>query len=147
MKLPQTFSGHANGNGVAISTDGVNWYTVYTSTAAESVWATTEIDLAAAAAAAGITLGPNFKVKFQEYGHGLGLALDNIAVVAPDPDFYRFSLNAGEHITIAAAAETSDSMQLQLLDATAPPWRLLKRDLLQPRRLAISSRQVRVFTM
>ncbi|NND99694.1 MAG: hypothetical protein HKN47_20440, partial [Pirellulaceae bacterium] len=66
--LPATFVGSSNGDGVAISDDGVNWYTVLDSpesTAGE--WIPVAIDLAAEAAAAGMTLGAGFQIKFQQF--------------------------------------------------------------------------------
>jgi hypothetical protein len=64
--LPTDFTGHANGDGVAISDDGNRWHTILNAPA-NSTWTTANIDLAAAAAAAGMTLGANFQIKFQQY--------------------------------------------------------------------------------
>src|SRR5262249_48946043 len=67
--LPASFTGHANGDGVSISADGVQWFTVFNSTLSDTNWTFNSINLSTAAAAAGIVLGPNFKIKFQEYGY------------------------------------------------------------------------------
>src|SRR5262249_42582430 len=73
--LPATFTGHANGDGVAISADGNNWATIFNATTDDGAWTSTTIDLAAAASKAGMTLGPNFKIKFQQYDN-FGISTD-----------------------------------------------------------------------
>ncbi len=64
------FTGHYNADGVAISDDGVNWHPVWDAAnqATRGEWLQYSVDLAAEAAAAGMTLGPNFQIKFQQYG-------------------------------------------------------------------------------
>src|SRR5262249_43905349 len=47
--LPPDFTGHVNGDGVAISDDGVHWRTIFTPSNPD--WTTASIDLATAAAA------------------------------------------------------------------------------------------------
>jgi uncharacterized protein YkwD len=91
--LPDSFSGSRNGDGVAISADGVNWYTVQGLTSREGVgsgWKRFEVDLDAAAAAAGITYNSAFRIKFQQYDNyplGTdGFAFDDISVDASQPD-------------------------------------------------------------
>jgi Bacterial pre-peptidase C-terminal domain/Bacterial Ig-like domain len=121
--MPTTFSGHFNGDGVAISADGNTWATVFNATTSDTTWTTTSVDLAAAAAAAGMTLGPNFKVKFQQYDNfGIttdGRGYDNITVAIPDPaDNYSFNLAAGQSVAIALAAQTSGNLNLELRDAS-----------------------------
>jgi hypothetical protein len=115
--LPNTFVGHFNGDGVSISADGNTWYTIFNASTDDTIWTTDSIDLSAFAAATGISLGPNFKIKFQEYGNRSGRAYDNISITSPDPDFYRFTAKAGDRITIAAGGETSGGMQLELRSA------------------------------
>ena len=56
--LPTTFAGHANGDGVAISADGVNWRTIWLGTStSQGVYSPVTVDLAAAATAGGFSLG------------------------------------------------------------------------------------------
>lgn len=69
--MPPTFVGSHFSDGVAISTDGTNWYKVQGLTTADGIslnWMIFEVDLDAAVAAAGITYNNNFKIKFQQYG-------------------------------------------------------------------------------
>ena len=106
--LPASFSGNSNGDGVAISADGTTWYTVLTDTdSANGVWNFVEIDLAAEAASAGISLGSNFKVKFQQYDNypydSDGRAYDeiNIFTEQASPDWYKFSVGDGQVISAA----------------------------------------------
>jgi uncharacterized protein YkwD len=85
--LPAAFLNSANGEGVAISADGVAWYTVQGLTSVDGVsgaWKKYEIDLDAAAADAGISYTALFKIKFQQYDNDAiptgGFAFDNIVV-------------------------------------------------------------------
>ena len=112
--LPATFTGHYNGTGVAISADGLTWYTVYTANVHESFSRDSVIDLAAAAGAAGIKLGPGFKIKYQEFGHSANTGFDSISISDADPDYYRIQLNAGDDVTIAGAS--SGTLRLELHD-------------------------------
>src|SRR5439155_5684109 len=86
--LPTDFIGHMDGDGVAISDDGTDWHTILNAPT-DSTWTTTTIDLAAAAASVGMTLGPNFQIKFQQYDNFEystdGRAYDNIQISLPDP--------------------------------------------------------------
>jgi hypothetical protein len=66
--LPASFTGHLSGDGVAISADGTTWYTLTSFLGATNiVYTMFAFDLDAAAAAAGITLGSNFMIKFQQF--------------------------------------------------------------------------------
>ena len=120
--LPASFVGHANGDGVAISADGNTWSTVFNATVADTSWTTSTIDLAAAAASAGMTLGPNFKVKFQQYDNfGIttdGRGYDDISVSTSDKDYFHLSLSAGESVSIAATAQTVASFGLELRNSS-----------------------------
>ena len=106
--LPASFSGDSYGDGVAISADGSTWYTVLTDTdSGNGVWNFVEVDLAAEAAAAGISLGSNFKIKFQQYDNypydADGRAYDeiNIFTEQASPDWYEFSVADGQEISVA----------------------------------------------
>lgn len=118
--LPQDFSGHYNGDGVSISANGVNWRTIL-SAPSNTNWLTTTIDLAAAAAAAGMTLGPNFRIKFQQYDNFAigadGRGFDDIAIQVPDTDAYSFSLNQGDTATVVLEGLTGTAASFQLRDA------------------------------
>lgn len=68
--LPPTFVGSVFGDGVAISDDGVTWHTLTNLNNANSpngVYTEFTFDLDQAAASAGITLGSNFQIKFQQF--------------------------------------------------------------------------------
>lgn len=65
--LPDTFTGHANGDGVSISEDGVTWHTVDQLLNANGNFTTRMVDLDAAAAAAGLAYNADFQIKFQQY--------------------------------------------------------------------------------
>ena len=70
--LPPNFAGLAGGDGVAISDDGLNWHTVLNATnGASGVWNDVTIDLAAEADSAGMTLGANFQIQFQQFDNFL----------------------------------------------------------------------------
>jgi hypothetical protein len=120
--LPLDFVGHADGDGVAISDDGQRWRTILDAPEA-ATWTEFSIDLAAAAADAGMTLGPDFQIKFQQYdnfGYPTdGRAFDNIKITQPDlVDTYEFGLARGQRATIVAKTLTEGSVDVQLLDAT-----------------------------
>lgn len=123
--LPATFTGSEDGDGVAISDDGVNWYTILTDTdtnAAEYHQVT--IDLVAAATSAGMTLGSNFRVKFQQYDNysysSDGRGYDEISITdhVDEQDWFSFSVDAGQAVSLAATATGSfGSLQVDLYDS------------------------------
>jgi hypothetical protein len=65
--LPDTFTGHANGDGVSISEDGVTWHTVDQLQNTDGNFTTHLVDLDAAVAAANIAYTAGFQIKFQQY--------------------------------------------------------------------------------
>jgi len=67
--LPASFTGHYNGDGIALSVDGVHWITV-TSLAGNFTGQTFALDAAVIQAqnAAGSTDVSNVRIKFQQYG-------------------------------------------------------------------------------
>ncbi|MBT8368887.1 MAG: CAP domain-containing protein [Deltaproteobacteria bacterium] len=92
--MPVSFTGSAQGDGIAISADGVAWYTVQGLTATDGIssnWRKFEIDLDAAIADAGISYTDAFKIKFQQYDNYPistdGFAFDDVMLdVAPPTD-------------------------------------------------------------
>ena len=121
--LPANFTGHFNGDGVSISADGINWWTIFNATATDTNWTSSSIDLSAAAAAAGIPLNSAFKIKFQQYGNaGItagGRGYDNISITTSDlADVYRFTLNAGDSVTAAIKISSGNIKGLSLQSAT-----------------------------
>lgn len=109
--MPVSFVGNSNTDGVAISADGNNWFRVWTPAGSQSPGAWTErtVDLVAAAAGAGIPLGANFRIRFQQYDNftmttdGRGFDSISINVPATAEDWYAFSLADGESAAIAAS--------------------------------------------
>jgi hypothetical protein len=123
--LPPNFIGSFNGDGVAISDDGVTWHTILSAPALPvGVWEEVEVDLAAEAAAAGMTLGPNFQIKFQQYDNfplltdGRGYDEISIESVEIGGDWYAFSLDGGDTATLALTAQGGNNLTLQLYDAS-----------------------------
>ena len=83
------FTGGADFDGVAISEDGASWYHVQGLTSVQGVSANyTEyvVDLSAAAATHGLTLGPDFKIRFNHYDDtpitSDGFAFDDVRITA-----------------------------------------------------------------
>lgn len=68
--LPASFEGSLSGDGVSVSTDGINWKKVQGLVGSDGISATYKkftIDLDAAVASAGIAYNATFKIKFQQY--------------------------------------------------------------------------------
>lgn len=87
--IPDSFSGHAYGDGVSISQDGTTWYKVQGLLDADGISSTYtqfEVDIAAAASSNGLALNRDFKIKFQQYDNyrygSDGFAFDDIDVTA-----------------------------------------------------------------
>jgi hypothetical protein len=123
--LPPDFIGSASGDGVSISDDGVSWHTVLNATPGGfGVWNEVSVDLAAAADAAGMTLGPDFQIKFQQFDDFPlttdGRGYDQIEIVVPlsVADVYAFGLEAGETATLAVTSHTGGELHLELLDSS-----------------------------
>jgi len=127
--LPSNFIGFRNGDGVAISDDGLNWHTVTNATNIPSgTWESVEIDLAAEAAASGMTLGTNFRIKFQQFDNsplpGDGRGYDEIRITVPDvsspEDWYRFGLADGQSATLGLTTlnESNPLVDLYSADGT-----------------------------
>lgn len=86
--LPATFTGTPNADGVAISNDGTNWVRAVNLTTSGSY----TVNLERVAYENGLTLGPNFRVRFFQFDAGTsnvndaGRRIDNIRVVQGDYD-------------------------------------------------------------
>ncbi len=125
--LPMDYSGSVNGDGVSISDDGVNWHrmTYYMNTD-PGEWQRLTYDLEQEAAEAGITLGPNIQIKFQQYGYGdapnSGRAYDDIRLDAsnlPESDHYdcySFTLNENQLATIRTHSLNGPLTRFSLYD-------------------------------
>ena len=107
--LPTSFTGSFNGDGVSISDDGVTWHRVFDPvTQTTGVWVKQTIDLVTAANNAGISLGANFQVKFQQFDNFTlttdGRGYDEIVISEPvfADDWYEFTMDDGEVVTVGA---------------------------------------------
>ncbi len=124
---PDSFSGsftnHANADGVAISADGTTWFPLWSVPGYVATWQTQTLDLASAAASAGIALGPNFQIKFQHYGYpndiSYGRGWDKIAITTPgtSEDWYRIHATAGESLSFAAESLADAGLGLEITSA------------------------------
>lgn len=127
LLLPTNFSGSASGDGVSISDDGEHWFRVLSPNATTGTWGTYSIDLVDVASSAGLTLGPDFKVKFQQHDNGTltnrGRGYDNIRIepgqpFSSPPAYYGFTLNEGEVATIRVDELSGDLAGFVLTDST-----------------------------
>jgi subtilisin family serine protease len=68
--MPPVFTGSADADGVALSVDGVNWVCVVslTGSASTSSYQSHTFDLSAVAAAHGLALGADTRIRFQQFG-------------------------------------------------------------------------------
>jgi hypothetical protein len=117
--LPGNFVGSANGDGVSISDDGLSWRRVLGPTQTGiGVWQERIVDLAAAAASAGMSLGADFKIKFQQYDNFPlttdGRGYDGIEIRLPGIDTDTFEVPADPGQTITVLLESGDSLQATL---------------------------------
>src|SRR4030042_5145803 len=85
--MPSRFTGHLNGDGIAVSNDGTNWYFVTNLTTS---FQNKSFDLDAVVQAAGIDYTSDFLIKFQQYDNYSwstdGRAFDNISITATGAD-------------------------------------------------------------
>jgi hypothetical protein len=119
-----TFTGHAFGDGVAISDNGTNWYRILNATnVGANVWQQVNVDLVAAAAAAGMSLNSNFQIKFQQYDNfpvttdGRGYDQVRISSATGDVDWYSYALEDGGTATAALTQLSGTGAQLELYAA------------------------------
>ena len=115
------YTGHVNADGVSISADGVTWHPVWTPrTTVSGVWTTTSIDLAKEAAAAGMTLGAGFRIKFQQYDHDsaatAGRGWDDLSV-GDGADWYAVTVSGGDHVSVAVGAASGGPFAVDLYNA------------------------------
>ncbi|MGF1492781.1 MAG: S8 family serine peptidase [Microcoleaceae cyanobacterium] len=84
--MPATFTGSVNADGVALSTDGINWIRLISLTGSDSTetYQTQTFDLSEIAADNNLTLDSEIQIKFQQFGNfpidSDGFAFDNISV-------------------------------------------------------------------
>ncbi len=122
--LPAEFAGSFEGDGVSISDDGVNWYTILTGTDYPAgQWVQESFDLVALADEHGLALDANFQVKFQQFDNfnigadGRGYDGIQIKVSGSGADWYSFELPKNQVTTVAATEQFPGTIQLDLFDA------------------------------
>jgi len=100
--LPISFTGSANGDGVAVSDDGINWVSVSSLTNLTSTYSTRTVDLSQAIANnSNLSATSRFFIKFTQYDNNPittdGIALDDISVGEADttPPTGTVSINSG----------------------------------------------------
>ena len=90
--LPASWTGSADGDGVAVSMDGVTWHRIADLTGGPAaVYQNVRIDLDDAVAAAGLSYTNTFRIRFQQYDNNPisnndGIALDNIQLLQGTDD-------------------------------------------------------------
>jgi len=122
--MSASFSGSQDSDGVALSVDGINWVRVVslTGTASTNTYQLTRHDLTAIATANGLVLGPDTRIKFQQFGSGqvprAGMAFDdisilNLATVTMGAATLSVSENAGSaQLTVVRAGDPVGSVQV-----------------------------------
>jgi len=117
------FTDTAPADGIAISADGVTWYPVWNAVdQAYAQWEDYTVDLSAAADEAGIALGADFQIRFQQTGSGTiptgGRGWDDVHIstrAAPDPvDWFVFSLDESGAFSAAASALDGGEVELDV---------------------------------
>ena len=122
--MSASFVGSENTDGVALSVDGINWYRVASLTGAASTnsYQLQRYSLAAVAAANGLALGPDTRIKFQQFGNLKtprgGIAIDDISIanlsgVSFGNTAYTVNENAGV-ATITALRAGDPNLALQV---------------------------------
>jgi len=89
--LPASWTGSAEGDGVGVSIDGLNWYRIADLTGGTTgVYQSVRIDLDDAVAAVGLSYTNTFRIRFQQYDNNPipddGIALDNIELIQGTDD-------------------------------------------------------------
>jgi hypothetical protein len=90
-QLPASWTGSAEGDGVAVSIDGITWHRVANLTGGTAgVYQNVRIDLDDSVAAAGLSYTSTFRIRFQQYDNNPipddGLAVDNIELIQGTDD-------------------------------------------------------------
>ncbi|MCA9121143.1 MAG: pre-peptidase C-terminal domain-containing protein [Planctomycetaceae bacterium] len=114
--LPPTFVGSYFGDGVSISDDGTTWHRLVSlndSISPNGVYTTLNFDLATAASTAGIALGPNFQIKFQQFDNfsfnSDGRTFDDVSITGPGAlsETTTAFLEADQTLTVVATPRDS----------------------------------------
>lgn len=89
-EMSSSFIGHEESDGVAVSTDGTNWYKAQGLISTDGIgssYTQFEVNLDAVVSANSLTYNSDFKIRFQQYdNYGIGtdgFAFDNITISSP----------------------------------------------------------------
>jgi uncharacterized repeat protein (TIGR01451 family) len=123
--MPASFLGHGNYDGVAMSVDGTTWYRIATLTGAASsnAYQHSTFNLSQIAAANGLTLSADTRVKFQHYGSSSyvaptqGFAFDNVQVFLPVPDLTVTKTHSG----VFQPGDVGDTYTITVTNSGAAP--------------------------
>lgn len=125
--MPASFVGSSNSDGIALSVDGLTWFRILSLTGVDSkeTFQTRTFNLSDIAAANGITLGADVRIKFQQFDNNSidafsadGMAFDNIQVTGKDFSLPPVIANMGaagvyqegkSPLLLSAAATVTDS--------------------------------------
>ncbi|MFP6859439.1 MAG: choice-of-anchor D domain-containing protein [Roseibacillus sp.] len=111
---PSPFSGGADFDGVAVSSDGNNWYTIFEFPAGFPVYTQFIIDLDAAIATHGLTYNNTFRIRFNQFDNSQiatdGIAIDDVSIglafvagVASLPFLEDFEAPLSDHWSVSGA--------------------------------------------
>ncbi len=118
-----SFTGHLNADGVAISADGNTWYWVHNfASQSTTAWQTITVDIGAAAAKFGLSLGPNFKIRLQQYDNASlegqdGRGFDDIRINLPDVDVYQLPVVTGDKLSVAMEQLSGSGATVEVLNS------------------------------
>ncbi|WP_375416439.1 PKD domain-containing protein [uncultured Hymenobacter sp.] len=106
--MAETFTGNPNVDGVALSVDGVNWFslTPLTGTAATTSYQTVTVNLTEFAASKNLTLGADVRIRFQHFGKG---EVDTAPVAARGGRAFDDVTVSGANVVQAPVAQFSSS--------------------------------------
>ncbi|MCY2927509.1 MAG: pre-peptidase C-terminal domain-containing protein, partial [Planctomycetota bacterium] len=110
-----------NGVDIVMSPDGVTWTNLWLPLGAggNGTWNYYAVDLARAAAQAGITIGPEFRIKLRHFSERNDeTRWDDLSILTSDPaDYYRLSLQADRQLSLAVEGLQNGQALVELLDA------------------------------
>ena len=124
--LPESFTGSADGDGIAISADGEQWTTIWQATDGTfGEWMEETVDLSAVATSSGMSLDNEFFIRFQQFGAGplgaAGRGFDDIQLLTEPAvesnDWYRFKLEDGQAASVLLDTAADPRGTLELYDS------------------------------
>ena len=121
--LPSSFTGHANGKGVAVSSDGTTWYRILDLGQAPYEFTRYTFDLDAIFAAHGLSYGPDVQVRFVGYGNHYfdALGFDDVRIFSPNFEFEQAAVSSLETdsatLTVLRKGSTSGSASVNYATA------------------------------